>query len=365
MLLHHDHQPEPLRTGRLRTGWQNVINRSVRTGEKDYSQTLTFDEGIDFIERNIDGGDWFLQIEAFDPHEPFDAPDRFLSQWFDPDHLCTYDWPPYAKVDETQEEIEQIRKKYYALVQFCDASLGRVLDIMEQYHMWENTMLIVNTDHGFSLAEHNWWGKNYVPDYQEIAHIPLFIWDPRYGVRGECRNELVQTIDIAPTILDFFGMPIPETMDGKPLGTVIKECKAVRKYAIFGMFGSAINITDGRYVYMRAVRTPDEKLMEYTLMPTHLNGFFSAEEMKNAKLSSALPFTKGYPVLMIPSKARRGADKLDSDLLFDLDDDPKQEHPIVNKEIEERMIKALRKLLAENDAPCLLYERFGLQDANG
>ena len=61
----------------------------------------------------------------------------------------------------------------------CDASLGRVLDVMDELDLWDDTMLIVCTDHGFLLGEHGWWAKMVQPWYDENIHTPLFIWDPR------------------------------------------------------------------------------------------------------------------------------------------------------------------------------------------
>ena len=74
-----------------------------------------------------------------------------------------------------------MRTKYEASVRFCDRQLGRVLDLMDELDLWKDTMLIVNTDHGFFLSEHGYWGKGGSPNYEELVHTPLFIWDPRSG----------------------------------------------------------------------------------------------------------------------------------------------------------------------------------------
>ena len=79
--------------------------------------------------------------------------------------------------------------------------LGRILDKMDEYNLWEDTMLIVNTDHGFMLGEHDWWAKsNHINYYEEIVHTPLFIYDPRSRAAGRC-DCLVQTIDLRPPFL--------------------------------------------------------------------------------------------------------------------------------------------------------------------
>lgn len=76
---------------RAKGGWQNDCNRAHRSGEQDYSQTLSFDAGLEFLEENAAYDNWFLTIESFDPHEPFDAPDSYHGAWFDPDEPATPD----------------------------------------------------------------------------------------------------------------------------------------------------------------------------------------------------------------------------------------------------------------------------------
>ena len=119
-----------------------------------------------------------------------------------------------------------MRNESAALHSMCDHYLGRMLDLMDELHLWDDTLLIVNTDHGFLLGEHDWWAKCVAPFYDEVAHTPLFIWDPRCRQAGERRQALVQTIDLAPTLLDYFGAPIPPDMLGKPLAeTVARRCR--------------------------------------------------------------------------------------------------------------------------------------------
>ena len=91
---------------------------------------------------------------------------------------------------------------------------------------------------------------------------------------------------------------------GKPLATNQK----VRDHAIFGLFGAHVNITDGRYVYMRGPKDDtNQPLYEYTLMPARMEGPFAVEEFANGvELSAPFPFTKGCPVLKIPTERPSG-----------------------------------------------------------
>ena len=79
--------------------------------------------------------------------------------------------------------------EYAASLSMCDAWLGKVLDVMDEYEIWGDTILIVNTDHGFLLGEHDWWAKCVQPFYGEVANSPLFIWAPRCACRNERRAD--------------------------------------------------------------------------------------------------------------------------------------------------------------------------------
>ena len=73
---------------------QDMLNRRFCKGEEDYPQARTFKQGVEFLRENAGYDNWFLQIETFDPHEPFDAPENYISRLFDPDRLGDLDWPP-------------------------------------------------------------------------------------------------------------------------------------------------------------------------------------------------------------------------------------------------------------------------------
>jgi arylsulfatase A-like enzyme len=174
---------------------QDWVNRKYMPKEEDQPQAKTFAAGLEFIRTNYTEDNWFLQIETFDPHEPYFTQNKYKDLYpheYDGTH---FDWPPYRRVEETRQQVEHCRYEYAALVSMCDEYLGKVLDMMDELDLWNDTMLIVNTDHGFLLGEHGWWAKTIQPFYNEIAHIPLFIWDPRCGIKGERRQALVQTIE--------------------------------------------------------------------------------------------------------------------------------------------------------------------------
>jgi arylsulfatase A-like enzyme len=343
---------------------QDAVNRQYMLTEADQPQTQTMTEGLAFLARNHHLDNWLLQIETFDPHEPFFAQQQYRDLYPDGYQGPNLDWPEYRPVDESDEEIRRYRNNYAALVSMCDTNLGRLLDAMDVLDLWDDTLLIVNTDHGFLLGEHEWWAKCRMPFYNEVAQMPLFIWDPRAGRAGDRATSLVQTIDLAPTLLDWFGITPPERMDGRSLQRVTARDEPVREAGLYGIFGGQLNVTDGRYVYMRGpTGASNGPLFEYTLMPTHMRTLFSPEELAGAQLADPLPFTKGAPVLRIPAATSENSDiaptVLDT-LLFDLLTDPLQEHPIQDEAVEAMMIGHLITLMRANDAPVEHYERLGL-----
>lgn len=342
------------------------INRRTMATEEKTSQAVTFQCGLEFIDRNHAQDNWFLQIETFDPHEPFYTlkEDKMLYPYsFAGDEETDADWPPYAPVAEDENTVRHVRYEYAALVSKCDRYLGKVLDAMDRYDLWKDTMLIVNTDHGFMLGEHGWWGKSAMPVYNEIAHIPLYVYDPRRKqLGGVHRQALVQTIDLAPTLLEYFGQPIPEDMEGKPLAGIMDDDKPIREYALFGYHGGHVNVTDGRYVYMHAAEKPEEAVYEYTLIPTHMREMFHPSELQEVELAEPFSFTKGCRLMKIKKADRMGDTSGFGTMLFDIETDPHQMTMIENKIVADRMKEYIRKGMKKNDAPKELFARLGLQE---
>jgi hypothetical protein len=276
-----------------------------------------------------------------------------------------FDWPPYRPVREGRDQVEHVRFEYAALVSMCDHYLGQILNSMDRYGLWDDTMLIVNTDHGFLLGEHDWWAKCVQPFYSEVARTPLFIWDPRCACQGERRSALVQTIDLPATLLDYFGLDLPATMQGAALREAVAADRPVRAAALFGLHGGHVNVTDGCYVYMRGPHSPDtEPLYEYTLMPTHMRTRFSVGELHELELAEPFDFTKGCRTLRIPARGGswQGAYRLGT-LLCDLRSDPCQEQTIDEPEVEKRLLHHLVRLMRESDAPPEQFTRLGLHGA--
>ncbi len=350
--------PECLYTRDFNNKWnQDWINRKYINSEEKMPQAITFRKGIEFIERNKDADSWFLQIETFDPHEPFYTQQRYKDLYqhdYDGPH---YDWPIYGSAPDNKNALDHLRYEYAALLSMCDNYLGKVLDKMDEYNMWNDTMLIVNTDHGFLLGEKEWVGKNVPAWYNETANIPFFIFDPRCKIANQRRKSLAQTIDIAPTILEYFQLKIPKNMQGKSLKAVVENDEKVREVALFGVHGGHINITDGRYVYMRASNLRNSPLYEYTIMPTIINSLMDVKHLRSAKFGKRFNFTKDVPLMKVEPSLVFSYSYLQGNRLYDLVNDPRQENPIDDLELELKMIYLLAKEMFNCNAPNEQYRR--------
>ena len=272
-------------------------------------------------------------------------------------------WPVYGPLTGklSLDELEDLRKEYAALISMCDAYLGKILDFMDDHEMWKDTLLIVNTDHGFLLGEHDWLGKNKPPLYNEIVHLPCFIHVPGQP-ENQRRSALAQTVDIPATLLDYFAVPPIAGMAGCSLLPVVSQDREIHDAVLFGIFGGHVNVTDGEWLYMRANRTPDNQpLAEYTLMPTHMREFFSREELNGAELVRLNQFSHQMPVLRIPCHTDQNS-ALDGDFLFHLTEDPEQKQNLIDDRPQERarMIRLLKEKMIESEAPREQWIRMGL-----
>lgn len=350
---------------------QDIENRKWMSTEEKCSHVRCFEKGKDFIIENQDKDNWFLQLEYFDPHEPFFVPERFKKMYTEKD--IPFDWPEYRRYDESEKEkVNDFIMNYAALVTMCDEYLGRILDIFDEYDLWKDTMLLVNTDHGFMLGEKGYVGKNYMPVYDEVANIPFFIHDPRHPeLDGTRTDALAQTPDIPCTILDIFGVQKGKHMTGKSMLPVLEKDEKIHDALIYGYFGMHVNVTDGHYTYMRAGQTEkNTPLFQYTLMPCHIQKPMQIPEIKNAEdmLCREFEFTEYTPVLKIPVDERYDKKRYYKysthekygTMLFDRIKDPMQEKALEADDIECEMIEKMITLMKEAESPEEQYVRLGL-----
>jgi len=121
--------------------------------------------------------------------------------------------------------LEEVEAKYNQALKSVDSEIGRLHSFLKQENLWDNTILILMADHGFSISEHGIY-LNHTGLYDESIHVPLMMHIP--GIAPRQITELVQNIDIAPTILELLGMK-PQNIDGKSILKLIKQGVPIRK----------------------------------------------------------------------------------------------------------------------------------------
>jgi arylsulfatase A-like enzyme len=350
---------------------QHGVNAISMTREDQFPLARCFSHAMTFLDANRDAGPWLLQLECFDPHEPFHSSDRFPNRQTR-GRGKILDWPAYEKVANSPEEIAEIRSSYAALVEMCDDYFGQLLDWMDRTNAWEDTCLIVTTDHGYLLGEHEWWGKNKMPCYEEIAHIPLMVWHPDHAdAAGQRCGALTQTADLMPTFLDLYGLSLPKEARARSiLPHLAREVQEEDRTVIFGLFGGPIGATDGRFscfLYPDVDRIGE--LGMYTIAPSHMSDPFPPSDLAVAELVGPFDFTKGARLLRVPlgeevkesglAAARAAGGR---NVLFDLRADPGQENPIENAGVETRLKDAIAAELKRHDAPPEIYRYYGLTE---
>ena len=141
--------------------WRNQTYAPMERDE-DYSTPRCFERALDFIDRNHDAQDWHLHLEAFDPHEPFDCPARYRELYGDRWDRYHFTWPLYGHLDpelDDEETVRHIRACYGGALTMADHWLGKLLDKLDQHGMWDDTVVVLTTDHGHILGERGYWGK--------------------------------------------------------------------------------------------------------------------------------------------------------------------------------------------------------------
>ena len=221
---------DKLRAGERTTG-QYLRNVSDRRSEADYFAPMTLADACDWLDRNHDRDKFFLYVDTFDPHEPWDPPKKYADM-YDPGYEGEeVIYPLYAPSTFLSEpELAHIKALYAGEVTMVDEWIGKLLRKIEEHGLYEDTLVIFTSDHGFYFGEHGIVGK-FGMLYSEMNHIPLMMRMP--GIQPGRRSQFVQPCDHMPTILDLAGIERPATVQGKSLVNVLKGSEeSVRDFVV-------------------------------------------------------------------------------------------------------------------------------------
>ncbi|MBT3194377.1 MAG: sulfatase [Verrucomicrobia bacterium] len=216
--------------------------------------------------------------------------------------------PDITRDELTRAIYQEYIKGYYRLVKSVDDNVGRILKYLDESGLAKDTLVIYTSDQGFSLGEHGLYNKQWM--YEGPMHQPLLVRLPGVIEAGMVHESMVSHVDLAPTLLQFAGLPVPDDMQGHSLKPILEgKAEQVRDASYYHFYSHGERLPE-----MIGVRTERYKLIHYPGM----KGRFQWE-------------------------------------LFDLKNDPDEmENRTSNPEykaVRERMEEKLRKLIEELDDP--------------
>ncbi|MBD3351528.1 MAG: sulfatase-like hydrolase/transferase [Candidatus Lokiarchaeota archaeon] len=304
--------------------------------ERDTFPGRTSTRVCEWLEDNYKSTPFYLYVDFFDPHEPWDPPQWYVDM-YDPDYDGqVIDYPKYTEWRKimTERELKHTQALYAGEVTLLDRAVGKIFSKCEDLGLLENTMIILTTDHGFLLGEHGIIGKSligykfrYCPLFEEINHIPLIIYHPD-GIKGRT-DALVQPPDFFPTITDIIDKPYLACNGTSFKDVLLGKKTSHREYAISAP-------------YIRGQGIPATIIKDNWAAI-----FFSkiSEKLASERVDKAVD---GYKKIQAPWTDAKP-------VLFDLKKDPKQEqdvshdHPELMAELKAQLVDYFDETGAEDD----------------
>jgi arylsulfatase A-like enzyme len=218
--------------------------------ESDTFSAKTSTSAIRWLEENSEANPFFLWVDFFDPHEPWDPPE-YLVRRYDPDYTgIPMIHPNYGRSSlYTPEELHNLWAHYAAESELVDRHIGAILQKVDDLELWDDTIVAVLSDHGMSIGEHGRTGKSnidaddprYWPTYPEICHT-MFLIAGGDVPRGQSVDIIAQPMDILPTLCELAGVSVepPKPFDGISFAQQILGSGGThREYAVTGCHLSA------------------------------------------------------------------------------------------------------------------------------
>jgi arylsulfatase A-like enzyme len=350
------------------------VSRTYFRREEDFPGPRVMATAAHWIEHNAGQHERFLLfIDEFDPHEPFDTPEPFASMYDRDWRAPRLIWPPYTVrgVERgvlSPREGRQLRANYGSKLSMIDKWFGKLLDAIDAKGLARDTLLIVCTDHGHYLGEKDIWGKPGVPLYETLGHTPLLIAHPSVPP-GTC-DALTANVDLHATLQDLFGVQSPQRTHGRSLLPLLTgEARSVREWLLAGVWGRHVHVIDGKTKYGRGPAAGNFPISmwsnRWSTMPIHpLPRLRLPRPDKRARLD----FMPGssVPVIRQPFEPGDllpfwGAQTRPGDhVLFDLEQDPGEDHNLAGSARERQAIDLLRAALEAVEAPREQFERLGI-----
>lgn len=266
-----------------------LAHRQYWKSEEDQNVVKVMKEAVRYLEDVVDRNkSFFLWIDSFDPHEPWDSPSVYDSEMD-----CPYN-PGYEGKDQflpvmgpvqdlyTEEELNHVRMLYAENVTMVDTWVGYFLDNVTRLGYDKDTLIIIVSDHGEPMGNgehgHGIMRKCRPWPYEELAHIPFMMKGP--GLPAGTRiKSFVQSTDVAPTVTDFMGIGVHPDMQGFSLLPLAKgEVAKVRDFAIAGYYKYSWSIITDEWSFIHWLKADEgtnaENLFEMYGKEVHKAGAY-------------------------------------------------------------------------------------------
>ena len=222
-----------LTPARARVLEQYLRNQFYREGDDDYQAARTFRAAIRWLERNHEHDKFFLYIDSFDPHEPFEAPHRFLDL-YDPD----WTGPEliygnlYRRAELTDREHHHVRSRYAAACSMVDHWVGELLHAVDRLGLRESTLVVLVSDHGKILGEFGHYGMPPQDTSPALNDVPCLLRHPEGELAGTVYDGWIYNTDLVATMLGLMGEGDKPGMDGLDAWSAMARGESLREVAV-------------------------------------------------------------------------------------------------------------------------------------
>ena len=238
----------PAMTAQMKQYFSNV---GGRRSEADWFAPRVFTRAAEMLEfAKDDERPFFLTVDSYDPHEPWDPPEEYVRMYDDEPYDLKEPFSViYGPSDYLEErELTRMRARYSAEVTMADRWLGRLMDKMEEMNLFEDTLVMLLADHGVALGEHGYSGKPAYALWPEITDIPFFVRRPDGKGAGDESDYQASTHDVASTVLGYLGIEKPEQMTGQDLSIIGAGAEPEERDHFTAGYHDHVWTRDDRYV---------------------------------------------------------------------------------------------------------------------
>ncbi len=256
---------------------QYLANTVGRESEEDWFSPRVFGRGAELLEAAREMQPFFLTVDSYDVHEPWDPPQKYIDLYDEAYNGPEPYVPSYGSSDYlTERQLKRMRALYAAEVTMVDTWLGRFMEKAEELGLTGNTLFVVLSDHGVLLGEHGITGKQAYATYTQLIDVPFFIRHPQGKGAGETSDYYASTHDVAPTILGSLGVKQKQPMQGQDLTAILDGNEPEERSHFTLGYDDHVWTRDDRYVMISRNDGANARLYDMQEDPDQNNNIASA-----------------------------------------------------------------------------------------